>query len=82
MTFPDSNGSTKDVKTQHVVEVNFSVVLVKIKFILLHYTELLCKQLIRHKFLKDEFSEAARSNQQDDEKLGQKDNQRSGTELS
>ena len=40
------------------------------------------KQLNRHKFLKGEFSKATKDDQQNDKKLGQKHNQRSGTGLS
>ena len=53
-----------------------------VKCILLHYTNLSLKQLIRHKFLKVISPEAIQENQQDDIKLGQMDNQRLGTGLS
>ena len=52
-----------------------------VKCIQLHYTRLLPKQKIRHKLEKLNSTEATTDIQQKDKKLGQKDNQLSGTGL-
>ena len=47
---------SKYKKDKVFVEINLFIILVKVKTILLPCTKLQPKQLIRHKFLKDEFS--------------------------
>ena len=56
--FPVSDGLTDNLKMRFFAEINLLIVLVRLKCILLHYRKLPPKELIRHKFLKDEFSES------------------------
>ena len=52
-----------------------------VKSVLLYFTKIPSEQLIRHKFLRDEYPEATIHNQQNGKKLGKND-QRAGTGLS
>ena len=56
--FSVSDGPTNDIKTQFFRKKNLSIVLVMVKYIQLHYTKPLPKQLIGHKFVEIEFSKS------------------------
>ena len=55
---------------------------VKVECIVLQYRKILSRELIRHQFLKNDFSKSKQSDQQIETKLRQKIKQRSGTGLS
>ena len=60
---------------------NLLIVLARVEGIPLRYTTLPPKQLLRHKFFENYFSQSNQYNQQKYKKLAQKDNQRSETGL-
>ena len=67
-----SDGPTNDIKERFFVETNLFEALVLVKCMELHCIKIPPKQLIRHKFLKDEFLKAAKEIQQNHGKLEQK----------
>ena len=51
-----SDGPINDRETRFLVKIKFLIVLMKVKNIQLHYTKIPSKEMIRQKFLRDEFS--------------------------
>ena len=54
-----SEGPTNEIRTPCFVEMNLFMIFVRVKCILPHCTTFQPKQLIRHKFLKGEFSKSS-----------------------
>ena len=52
---PVSDGPTNDIKMEFFVAINMFIILVVVKCTQFHYAEIPSKQVIRHKFSKDEF---------------------------